>query len=413
MPFRVCCEAMDSSGNPSSTPRCQAPPLPQGPPHITHLHGVCAASGAAIEISFTTTRPARVAYTAIALGHGGTAPEASAVRPSAVIRGALGAASDWVASGQAFTRSSRAGSPTAHAALTTCPIRPAAAVVAVYAVVDGATGRSSPVTRMDVNVTAVCSNEARAAAQAKECDAQDFLRHLKPRLTPPPDALVFPAGRPILSSAAADSAAPGGTLEVLQDVFVIGGARAATSRVTVTAAPEARGRGIPVSLTDATPAALHVSPAAAQPGRISAAILTPHLHLEPRLPVAHSDPPANTTEARGPLTEAAVPYLEFAFSLRDSDGNQVGSGGPVGGVSRGGSGVEHRVRVVPALVDGGGVMTRLGGCVVSGADGRHGWGRCRAAVPHGRFPAAGGRPVWTYAALELQVRCSRYHCDPS
>lgn len=405
MPFRVCCEAKDSAGNPSSTPRCHAAPLPVAPPRITLLHAKCAASGAAFEISFTTTRPARVAYTAIAVTPGTTAPEALAVAPSAVVDGSVGDPSDWVASGQALTHSRRPGSPTAHAALTSCPIRRATAAIAVYAVTDG----SSSVTRMDVNMTAVCSDEAQAAAKAEECNLQDFLRHLKPRLTPPADALVFPAGRPIISTPAADAAAGSavriGTLEALQDVLVIGDASAATASVGVTAAAEVRGRGIPVSISDATPAALDVSSVAVPPVRISAAILTPHIYLEPQLAAAHNDAPANTTEARDPLAEAAVTHLEFAYSLRDSLGNHLRGSG-MAGTPRGGVGL-NQVRVVAALVDGDGVLTRLGGCVGPGSGARRGWGRCRAVVPEGRFPAPGAAPVWTYAALELQVRS---HC---
>lgn len=413
LPARACCEALDNSGNPSATPQCRAIALPQAPPRVTHIAARCTDAGNALEISITTSRPALIAYAALAATDNSTSTAAATVLPAHLLAGTVGAASARVAAGQAYSHIMSAGGGAAHAVFTTCPFpqQPPPQAAVIHAVARGPAGDTGGVFSTDVNVTAVCSDAARAAAQAEQCAARDFLRHLRPLLTPQRDALAFPAGRPIISipsQAAADSAAASGgahesAMQMLQDVFVIDPAAAAgaAAAVTITASVAAAAPPIPASVTGPTAAAIHLTAAPLLPVHISAALLTPAVYLQPHLSATSGVPPANASAPHTPLMRPAVPYLEFVYSLRDAHGDQIG-GGTVGGVELQAS--MERVRVVAALLDGNGVLARLGGCSVSGEAFAGGWGRCRAEVPDARFPAAGGRPAWVYAVLELQVR---------
>lgn len=387
-PHRVCCEARDPAGNPSTTPQCRPVPLPAPPPEVMHLRASCADSGRALDVSITTSRPALVGYLAIAVGPDAAGPSASEVTATSLLSSALPAAATRVASAQGYSFSTRAHAPDALAAFTTCPILPEThGMIALYAVAEGDHRETGAVVRTDINLTSVCSPEARLQAQAEECAAQDFMRHLKPHLITETGASVFPLGPPTVGAArSADAAAPITTFQMLQDMFTLSSTPGEASDVSVGVAGGPPSRSIPASLAHSTSATVQVSHRPPAPVRISAALLTPRIFLEPDLAGV-------TGTASASLHEPATPHLEFGYKLWDRHG----------GAAHGGSVGLPGVTVVAALMDGDGVLSRLVGCPVVAPLARHGRGRCRAAVPLERFPAAGSAPSWVYAVLELKV----------
>jgi hypothetical protein len=147
---------------------------------------------------------------------------------------------------------------------------------------------------------------------------------------------------------------------------------------------------LPTSSDDPSPATVALIPPRPSAAYVSTTLLTPTLTMPPDAarPTAGMQSCSSAVCASATRYSPLQPFALFSVSLADSQGSTV--------VNTAG------LKLQPAIVDGDGVLTRLGGpCPDAAVQAVTGHGLCSAWIPQDRFPETGASII--YVTIEAQV----------